>query len=755
MPTIQEALMQGWQFQRSGQLAAAEQVYRSILSADPDNAEIHYLLGTVCHFQGKLDEAARNLLSSVGLKPDYAEAHNNLGVVMAIMGRRPEAIHHFSQYVRLRPGDPDAVNNLGNALREHGSLNEAIQMLSHALQLRPDFPNALHNLGLALHDLGNLPEAAARLREAVRLRPDFADAHNDLGLVLAKLKNWNEAIAEFQQLIRLRPDRADGYAHLGAALREIGRLEESAERLRHAVRLKPNDVNVRSSLGLTLQQLGHSSESEENLRIALALDPNHADSHNNLGITLSQMGRFPEAIEQYDMAIALKPDQAIYRRNRGLAWLTIGEFARGWDDYEYRWKCPGFNEREFPAPAWNGESLKGKTILIYWEQGLGDTIQLVRYATLVKRLGANVLVQVQAPLVRLLSQVEGIDKIVSAGETVPKFDYHAALGSLPRIFRTTTETIPAEIPYLRAEQERVGYWGPQLSATPGFKIGIAWRGNPKQLGDRFRSIPLVHFASLSRVEGVQLFSLQKDAGTEELRDLAENVPIIDLARRLDLSGGAFLDTAAVMMNLDLVVTCDTSIGHLAGALGVPVWVALSASADWRWMESRENTPWYPTMRLFRQTTFGRWDDVFERIAAEVRRAMVGTGTHQAIPIEVSPGELIDKITILQIKNERVQNPAKLQNIRTELAALTAVCDDALPPYDEVSALALELKQVNEAIWEVEDALRRCEKEQRFDGEFIELARRVYRNNDHRAAIKRRINDFYSAHFIEEKEHPEY
>jgi hypothetical protein len=254
---------------------------------------------------------------------------------------------------------------------------------------------------------------------------------------------------------------------------------------------------------------------------------------------------------------------------------------------------------------------------------------------------------------------------------------------------------------------------------------------------------------------VRLLSLQKEHGAEQLRELADALPIIDLARRLDLSGGAFLDTAAVMMNLDLVITCDTAIGHLAGALGVPVWLALSAAPDWRWFKDREDTPWYPTMRLFRQTRLGRWDDVFERMAEEVRKKLVPAGNARSIPIEISPAELIDKITILQIKSERIRDNVKLRNIRSELGALQAARDQALPPSEELTRLTTDLKKVNEAIWEAEDFLRAQEKAKRFDGSFVEMARSVYRNNDRRSAVKRQINERYSAHFIEEKEHPKY
>ncbi|HLW68460.1 MAG TPA: tetratricopeptide repeat protein, partial [Gemmataceae bacterium] len=593
MATIAEALNQGWQYQRSGQLNAAEQTYRQVLNVQPDHPEALYLLGTVCQRMGKFDDAAQNLQMAVSVKPDYAEAHNNLGVVLATMGRRMEAIAHFRHVVRLKPEDANASNNLGNALREQGTLEEAIERLRYALRLRPDYPDALHNLGLALAGQNKLEEAIAHLRQAVRLRPDFADAHGDLGVLLARLKRWDEAAGHFQQLVRMRPDRYDGHAHLGAVLRELGKLEESADRLRQAVRLNPENANVRSSLGLTLQMLGQLPEAEEHLRYAIQLDPQHADAHNNLGVALAQMNRFEDAIGEYGKALQIIPDNAIFRRNRALSWLTIGDFNQGWPEFENRWKCPGFVERPFKQPRWKGEPLNGKRILLHPEQGFGDTLQWIRYAPMLKAHGATVLAEVPAPLVRLVSRVEGIDRVIPSGEALPNFDVHIPLGSLPGAFQTNLGNIPQNIPYLEAEPERVGFWRSQLAALPEFKIGIAWQGNPKQGGDRLRSIPLIHFTPLARLASVRLLSLQKEHGAEQLRELADALPIIDLGRRLDLSGGAFLDTAAVMMSLDLVITCDTSIGHLAGALGAPVWLALSAAPDWRWFQEREDSPWYP------------------------------------------------------------------------------------------------------------------------------------------------------------------
>jgi hypothetical protein len=296
-------------------------------------------------------------------------------------------------------------------------------------------------------------------------------------------------------------------------------------------------------------------------------------------------------------------------------WLLTGDFERGWAEYQWRWKAEQCQWRDFSQPLWDGRPLEGRTILLHAEQGLGDTIQFVRYAALVKQRGGGVVVECPTPLLSLLASCERIDRLMGRGDELPAFDLQAPLLSLPGIFHTSLDTIPADGPYLFADPGLVGRWRQELGGIAGFKIGIAWQGNPKNPDDRNRSIPLSDFEPLAGCSAVRLLSLQKEAGTEQLQKVAGRFPVIDLGSRLDEAAGAFMDTAAVMMNLDLVVTSDTAIAHLAGALGVPVWVAISFVPDWRWLLDRSDSPWYPTMRLFRQTRLGDWAGVFEEIKA--------------------------------------------------------------------------------------------------------------------------------------------
>jgi hypothetical protein len=309
------------------------------------------------------------------------------------------------------------------------------------------------------------------------------------------------------------------------------------------------------------------------------------------------------------------------RLNRARNLLIEGNFDKGWEALESRWDQANTEKRIFPEPLWDGSPLNGKTILLYSEGGMGDTLQFVRYTDLVKELGGKVILEGQPRLLPLLSHCSSIDVLVAAGSPLPERDVHAPLLSLPRILKTRLETIPNKVPYLIADPGLLEQWRQQLSALPGFKIGIAWSGNPHHEKNLDRSIPVMQFASIARLPGVRLFSLQKGSGSEQLPQLSGQFPVVDLGPQLDLGAGAFMDTAAVMMNLDLILTSDTSIPHLSGALGAPTWLLLRTIPEWRWLLHREDSPWYPGMRLFRQKTPGDWAGVFEHVTQELRKKL--------------------------------------------------------------------------------------------------------------------------------------
>lgn len=769
MATTTELLAQGRQCHQAGDLRKAEAIYRQAIGQDLSCLEGRQLLAMLCQSQGRLDEAAAEYQQTLKLAPGDASIHNSLGICQAMRQDREAAAASFRRAIEIKPDFAHAHSNLGNIYKELGRLPQAVECYQRAVLLKPDFAEAHNNLGNLLRELKNLDAAASCCREAVRLKPDFADAQNNLGAVLVDQGRREEAEPCFRRAIALKPFFAEAHNNLGNLLRDARRHDEAIFQLREAVRQRPEFAEAHAGLAMALLDRGSLEEALDRCRRAVELRPDRADSYVTLGFIHSELGQREAALAAYQQALELEPDNADAHKNRSLIGLLEGKLAEGFAEYEWRWKCPELPERPFPQPLWGGSPLAGRTILLHAEQGLGDTIQFIRYAPLVRDRGGKVVVVCQPPLVSLLASCQGIERIVAQGEPLPAFDVHAPLASLPRIFGTTLENVPANIPYLAADERLAERWRQELASHGEFKVGIAWQGSPKYRWDAKRSLPLASFEPLARVPGVRLYSLQKGAGSEQLGGLAGRFDVVDLGKRLDEATGPFLDTAAVIKQLDLVITSDTSIPHLAGALGVPVWLALSFVPDWRWLVDRDDSPWYPSLRLFRQPSRGDWQSVFRRMAEELERLVGGRGealspppkprreppTANSIAIEVAPGELLDKLTILEIKSERIADPAKLANVRTELATLAASRKLAIPDSPELAELCGRLKAVNQTLWDVEDEIRLCERDRDFGERFVDLARSVYRHNDRRAAIKRQINELLGSRLIEEKDYAQY
>jgi tetratricopeptide (TPR) repeat protein len=787
---------------RSGNPAEAARIYRQAAAEEPENADIWCLLGVACRAMGDIEGAGHAYREALRLRPGFVEARINLGNVMVHQGKPAEAETCYREALRLRPSHAEAQNNLGAALRSQNRLAEAAACYEEAVRLKPDYGEAYENLGDALGQLGRLDEAVAACRHALRVHPNSPSAHNNLGVVLGRQEKWDEAIAHYQQTLRLRPDHVDAQINLGNALLGKKQHAEAEAWYRRALSREPNSAKGRYNLGIVLAEQGRYTEAEASYREAMRLKPDYADALSNLGNVLVEQGRVEEAIGSYQSALELYPEEpgagethAETHMARALALLALGDYPRGFAEYEWRWKTKRFaGSPAYQRPLWDGSPLDGKTILLYAEQGLGDMVQFLRFVPLVKDRGGRVIVASQKPLVPLLSACPWIDRLVAQGETLPEFDVQAPIMSLPRILGTTLATLPAQVPYLSADPELVQRWRQELAAYPGFRIGIAWQGNPHSPADRHRSFPLDCLAPLAGLPEVRLFSLQKGPGTEQIDQRAERFPLVELGSRLDEATGPFMDTAAVMMNLDLVISACTSLAHLAGALAVPVWVALKFAPEWRWLYHRDDSPWYPTARLFRQPQPGDWAGAFDGMVAALQEQLAavpsrvespaGSGTgatgglsasagetragklpvppsgctknpglKKEIEVKVSPGELIDKITILQIKRRRFTDPAKLANVGHEMDLLTSTLARAVRGSAELDRLTDELRSVNEVLWEIEDQIRCCEREQDFGPHFIEVARSVYQQNDRRAAIKRQINDLLNSEIIEEKGYP--
>jgi hypothetical protein len=428
----------------------------------------------------------------------------------------------------------------------------------------------------------------------------------------------DEAAGICRRIVASHPANAEGWFLLGAIEDELGNWEQSTLCTRQALRLRPGHAEAEYNLGISLYKQGKHSEAIECFREAVRLRPHFAEAHYSLGYALDERGNWREAVDCYRRAIDLKPDYSDAHWNLSLLLLLSGDFVRGFAEYEWRTRIDQTQPREFRQPKWRGEPLEAKTILLHAEQGFGDTLQFIRYATLVKDLVGNVIVECQKPLIRLLSNCLAIDRVVAAGEAMPEFDVHAPLLSLPGIVGTTLESIPGKGPYLFADEALVVQWREALTGVAGFRIGINWRGRADKSESRKRDVPLALMASLAAIPGVQLISVQRGPGQEDLKGAGARLPVIDLGE-FDTEHGSFMDTAAIMKNVDLMISSDTAVPHLAGALGIPVWVALPFVPDWRWLLDRSDSPWYPTMRLFRQKKAGDWAGVFREIETALRQ----------------------------------------------------------------------------------------------------------------------------------------
>jgi Flp pilus assembly protein TadD len=485
---------------------------------------------------------------------------------------------------------------------------------------------------------GLFAESEPYWREVLRLWPDHAGALNNLGTAVWQQKRIEEAEVLYRRALDQDPHDFGILNNLGNALWEQGRHGEAIPYYRRALQLQPEAWETQMNLGVALSDHGEFDEAMAWLESSLRLRPDSPEVLDNIGMTLVRQGDWEGALRYYDRALDIRPDFAEAHRNRAYVWLARGDYERGWPEYEWRERCRNHRALRFDCPRWAGQNLGGRSILLHTEQGLGDTLQFVRFAATVKRRGGRVLVSCPPALTRLLYSCPFVDRVLDHQDSPPDWEYHAPLLSLPAILKLTLAVLPAESPYLFVDEGTLERWRPVVAqafevaqpvpASPApdgariFRIGIAWQGNPRNRVDRWRSFPLHLFAHLAELPGVRLISLQKGDGIEQLAGLAGRFPVAVLA---DPGGGPdrrdFLDTAAVMKQLDLVIAPESAVAHLAGGLGVRVWVPLSSVGDWRWLRDRSDSPWYPTLTLFRQAKPGDWDEVFHRMAESLGREL--------------------------------------------------------------------------------------------------------------------------------------
>lgn len=610
------------EYYANGQFERAERLLYEIVGRSPQQWGAWHRLAAVCLELGKVEHAVSSARKAVELQPDIAAFQARLGVVLRAAGKNEEAIAAYTKAVALSPSKAGIWFNLGNAFRDAGEADQASRCFQKALQLQPDFVQALHNLAnlLAKQDA---PQAALECyKQCVAKAPEQVRVWVDYGNLLGSLDRQEEAVQCYEQALQVDPDYVPALSNLGNVLRQQNRFEESLALFENALGSGTTVPAVWNNRGLTLTKLDRFEEAEASFAKALELQPDYANAFYNLGDLYTEQQEFDRGKEYYDKAIAVEPDHAEANYHLSHYYLRRGDFERGWPLYESRWRtreAAGLARKQ-DFPLWDGSDPTGKTLLVYTEQGAGDTFQFVRLLSELQSRGAKVILECSPRLQRILKPVAGIDAVVSKdAEQLPQCDFQVPLVSLPLHLGVSEADLPGTIPYLFAEPELQLQWKAKLSELPGAKLGIAWQGSTTNLRDRTRSFPLKCFGPIADVAGVQLVTLQKGPGADQLEDASFQIQ--DLGAELDAGEDGFIDTAAVMKELDLVITSDTSIAHLAGGLGVPVWVALNDVPEWRWQMDRAESPWYPTMRLFRQRERGNWEELFERIADELKQSL--------------------------------------------------------------------------------------------------------------------------------------
>jgi tetratricopeptide (TPR) repeat protein len=508
------------------------------------------------------------------------------------------------------------------ALQHHrsGHLHESEQLYRKILEIVPRHADSLHLLGVIAFQRGRHDLAIDLIGKAIGIKTTESTFHSSQGHAFRESGRLTEAVACYFRAVELTPDDPGTNSNLGNGFREQGRLNEATVCHRRALDIDPNNPETHYNLGNALRDQERLDEAAVCYRSTLSMKPYHSGALNNLGLALKGLGRVEEAIACFRRGLTFTPDNPLLHDNLARGLLTEGIFLEGWREYEWRWSTPGLSgvRRNFTQPQWYGETASGKTLLIHAEQGFGDSLQFCRYASLVAARGLRVIMEVPLPLVGLFNSLAGVDLVIGCGEKLPDFDFHCPMQSLPLAMGTNMATIPCPTSYLQADEASVSAWRQRLATYSDRKprIGLAWAGNARPHIPAFfafnqrRSIAPEKLASLFDLPGLHFFSLQKDGPAAP-----PQFPLINFMDEI----GDFAETAALISNLDLIISVDTAIAHLAAALGKPVWVLNCFDSCWRWLRQREDSPWYSSLRLFRQTSAGDWGDVIERVRQELTR----------------------------------------------------------------------------------------------------------------------------------------
>ena len=643
----------GWEHHRNRRYAEAEPFYRQVFAQAPDDPEVVHLLGVVVLRQGRTDEALTLLGKAAALVPGSVEIQNDLGNALKQADRPDEALRHYDAALARAPERGEIHNNRGSALQALGRTDEAMACYAQALALKPNYPEAHRNTGQSLASLRRWPEALAAADRAISLRPTYGAAHGDRGRALAELRRPAEAYAALRRaldvspydvdvlrpalavlkllqqhepacrladrLLEVLPGDPETLLAKGVALWQLRQSQAALACFDQAIQAAPTSAAAWNSRGMAELQMNAVAAAEASFRHAMVLAPYLADSYSNLSVALLADRRDDEALVAVDAALARAPGLATAHFNRGLILLKLSGYRQGWREAEWRKVTEesaysgDYRDERYAQPLWLGqEPIAGRTLFVYREQGLGDTVQFIRYAVAIAAMGAKVVAAVQPPLRLLLAQSLPTIQVIGADETPPTFDFHCPMLSLPVAVHEAGLPIPMPEGYLHAEPAAAAQWQDRLGARPGLRVGIAWSGNPKHRNDRNRSMPLeVLLPLLRQRDDIAWVVAQKDVSEADVA-LLQTLPQV---ARYDAELGDFADTAAMLAGLDLLISVDTSVVHLAGAMGRPAWLMLPYGGEWRWPRAAVTTEWYTSLRLFHQAARSDWAGVVAAVAA--------------------------------------------------------------------------------------------------------------------------------------------
>ena len=632
---------------QSGELVQAGTIYKRVLETDPENSDALHLLGLVFHQSGQFTIAVKLIKRALKVSPNQPDFLFDLANALRESGQFEEAVQVYRKVIEFKPSSAEIYNSLGVSLSKLNLLEEAIRVYQHTIRFDPKYAPTNHHMGISFAELGQFDKAVSVCKKAIELDHYNYEVYNTLGNIYTELGQFENGLRAYQKALDLNPCIAKLHFNFANMLKLKGKLEESVVAYKRSIVLNPSYSEAYYNLGTLLQKQGKLEESVVVYHKAIVINPNYAEVYNNLGHmlhkqrdldgafqlyqkavslkpdflvayrnlgdVLSQQGKIEQAIQSYEKAIEIQPDNAKSHHHLGMLLLLQGDFQRGWKECEWRLKCNDFpvEKRGFAQPVWDGSPLNGKTIFLYAEQGFGDTIQFIRYVYELTRYKVDIIFECQSELLSLFRNIGVITQLIVQGDTVPDFHVHSPLLSLPRILGTDLESIPSKVPYLPVKPLPVFRFNPNSK----LKVGIVWAGNSWHPNDDTRSVDLQQFTILFNVSACQFYSLQVGDRRNDIFNCNYLVPVIDLGANFS----DFSDTASAIIELDLVISVDTSVAHLAGALGKNVWVLLSWIPDWRWLLEKEDTLWYPTMRLFRQTRNGDWESAFQQLQLALKQ----------------------------------------------------------------------------------------------------------------------------------------